>query len=192
MERLAGRDRRPGTRGGACGARVRRLTPLSPAVDPRPRVPSWTASMSKTACIVPWTNLAIGPDGRATFCCDIPTPLTVDGRIGSVYRGSLDELWNAPEVVQVRAALARGERPPRLEARGGGGREPAAARQCRLPAVRRPARRRGPAPGGRRTRLPPRARAGLVPARAGQRLQPEVPQLQPALQLAHRRRSAAR
>jgi len=67
--------------------------------------------MSKTACIVPWTNLAIGPDGRATFCCDIPTPLTVDGRIGSVYRGSLDELWNAPEVVQVRAALARGERP---------------------------------------------------------------------------------
>jgi len=67
--------------------------------------------MSKTACIVPWTNLAIGPDGRATFCCDIPTPLTVDGRMGSVYRDSLDELWNAPEIVQVRAALARGEKP---------------------------------------------------------------------------------
>lgn len=67
--------------------------------------------MSKTACIVPWTTLAIGPDGRATFCCDVPDPLTVDGRMGSVYRDSLDDLWNAPEIVQVRAAMARGERP---------------------------------------------------------------------------------
>jgi MoaA/NifB/PqqE/SkfB family radical SAM enzyme/SAM-dependent methyltransferase len=67
--------------------------------------------MSKTACIVPWSTLAIGPDGRATFCCDIPTPLTVNGRMGSVYRDSLDDLWNAGEVVQVRAAMARGERP---------------------------------------------------------------------------------
>lgn len=67
--------------------------------------------MSKTACIVPWSTLAIGPDGRATFCCDIPTPLTVDGRMGSVYRDSLDDLWNAGELVQLRAALARGEKP---------------------------------------------------------------------------------
>jgi MoaA/NifB/PqqE/SkfB family radical SAM enzyme/SAM-dependent methyltransferase len=67
--------------------------------------------MSKTACIVPWTNLAIGPDGRATFCCDVPEPLTVDGRRGSVYRDSLDDLWNAREVVQVRAAMSRGEKP---------------------------------------------------------------------------------
>jgi MoaA/NifB/PqqE/SkfB family radical SAM enzyme/SAM-dependent methyltransferase len=67
--------------------------------------------MSKTACIVPWTTLAIGPDGRATFCCDIPTPLTVDGRVGSIYRDSLDDLWNAGEVVQVRSAMARGEKP---------------------------------------------------------------------------------
>jgi len=67
--------------------------------------------MSKTACIVPWTTFAIGPDGRATFCCDIPTPLTVDGRMGSVYRDSLDDLWNAQELVEVRAAMARGEKP---------------------------------------------------------------------------------
>jgi MoaA/NifB/PqqE/SkfB family radical SAM enzyme/SAM-dependent methyltransferase len=67
--------------------------------------------MSKTACIVPWTTLAIGPDGRATFCCDIPAPLTVDGRMGSVYRDSLDDLWNARELVEVRAAMARGEKP---------------------------------------------------------------------------------
>jgi SAM-dependent methyltransferase/MoaA/NifB/PqqE/SkfB family radical SAM enzyme len=67
--------------------------------------------MSKTACVIPWSTLAIGPDGRATFCCDVPDPLTVDGRMGSVYRDSLDDLWNAPEIVQVRAAMARGEKP---------------------------------------------------------------------------------
>jgi MoaA/NifB/PqqE/SkfB family radical SAM enzyme/SAM-dependent methyltransferase len=67
--------------------------------------------MSKTACIIPWSTLAIGPDGRASFCCDVPAPLTVDGRMGSVYRDSLEDLWNAGEIVQVRAAMARGEKP---------------------------------------------------------------------------------
>jgi MoaA/NifB/PqqE/SkfB family radical SAM enzyme/SAM-dependent methyltransferase len=67
--------------------------------------------MSKTACIIPWSNLILGPDGRASFCCDVPEPLTIDGRVGSIYRDSLDELWNAPDIVQVRAAMARGERP---------------------------------------------------------------------------------
>ncbi|HEV3456588.1 MAG TPA: twitch domain-containing radical SAM protein, partial [Thermoanaerobaculia bacterium] len=67
--------------------------------------------MSKTACIVPWTTLAIGPDGRANFCCDVPAPLQVDGRMGSLYRDSLDDLWNAGELVEVRAAMARGGKP---------------------------------------------------------------------------------
>jgi MoaA/NifB/PqqE/SkfB family radical SAM enzyme/SAM-dependent methyltransferase len=67
--------------------------------------------MSKTACIIPWTTLALGPDGRANFCCDAPVPLTVGGRMGSIYRDSLDELWNAGEIVEVRAAMARGEKP---------------------------------------------------------------------------------
>lgn len=67
--------------------------------------------MSKTACIVPWSTLAIGPDGRASFCCEVVTPLTVDGRVGSIYRDSLANLWNARELVQVRAAMARGEKP---------------------------------------------------------------------------------
>ena len=67
--------------------------------------------MSKTACIIPWSTLTVGPDGRAGFCCDVPAPLTVDGRMGSIYRDSLDELWNATEIVEVRAAMARGERP---------------------------------------------------------------------------------
>jgi MoaA/NifB/PqqE/SkfB family radical SAM enzyme/SAM-dependent methyltransferase len=67
--------------------------------------------LSKTACVIPWSTLVIAPDGRANFCCDVPAPLTVDGRVGSIYRDSLDQLWNADELVQVRAAMARGERP---------------------------------------------------------------------------------
>ncbi len=67
--------------------------------------------MSKTACIVPWSTLVLGPDGRATFCCDVPAPLTVGGRIGSLYQDSLDDLWNADELVAVRTAMARGEKP---------------------------------------------------------------------------------
>jgi len=39
------------------------------------------------------------------------TPLTVNGHIGSIYRDSLHDLWNATEIVQVRAAMARGEKP---------------------------------------------------------------------------------
>jgi MoaA/NifB/PqqE/SkfB family radical SAM enzyme/SAM-dependent methyltransferase len=67
--------------------------------------------MSKTACVIPWSTLAIGPDGRASFCCDVPEVLTVDGRMGSMYRDSLEDLWNAREIVEVRAAMARGEQP---------------------------------------------------------------------------------
>jgi SAM-dependent methyltransferase len=67
--------------------------------------------MSKTACIVPWTTLTLGPDGRANFCCDVPAPLQVDGRMGSIYRDSLDDLWNAGELVEVRTAIARGGKP---------------------------------------------------------------------------------
>jgi MoaA/NifB/PqqE/SkfB family radical SAM enzyme/SAM-dependent methyltransferase len=67
--------------------------------------------MSKTACVVPWSMFIVAPDGRAMICCDIPDPLTIEGRMGSVYRDSLDDLWNAPERVELRAALARGEKP---------------------------------------------------------------------------------
>ncbi len=67
--------------------------------------------MSKTACIVPWSTLVLGPDGRASFCCDVPQPLTVQGRQGSIYQDSLDDLWNAPTLVAVRTAMAAGEKP---------------------------------------------------------------------------------
>jgi SAM-dependent methyltransferase len=67
--------------------------------------------MSKTACIVPWSTFILGPDGRASFCCDVPQPLTVEGRQGSIYQDTLDDLWNSPPLVEVRAAMAAGEKP---------------------------------------------------------------------------------
>ncbi len=67
--------------------------------------------MSNTVCIIPWTNFVVGPDGRATFCCEIHEPMTVNGDIGNIQRDSFDALWNAPEIVNVRAAMAAGEKP---------------------------------------------------------------------------------
>jgi hypothetical protein len=65
--------------------------------------------MPDTACIIPWTNFVITPDGQARFCCDVPRGLTLDGRTGSIYHDPLDELWNGDEIVRTRAAMARGE-----------------------------------------------------------------------------------
>lgn len=67
--------------------------------------------MSNTVCIIPWTNFVVQPDGAVTFCCEIHEPMTVDGGVGHIGRDSLESLWNAPEIVNVRAAMAAGERP---------------------------------------------------------------------------------
>ena len=67
--------------------------------------------MSRTVCVVPWTTLVVGPDGRASFCCEVTPPLAVRGEMGSIYRHSLDELWNADQIVQVRSSMARGDKP---------------------------------------------------------------------------------
>jgi MoaA/NifB/PqqE/SkfB family radical SAM enzyme len=66
---------------------------------------------SDTSCVVPWSMLVVQPDGCASFCCDVPLLLTVDGRPANLTQDSLDDLWNAPELVGTRAAMARGERP---------------------------------------------------------------------------------
>ena len=67
--------------------------------------------MSPTSCVLPWTQLIVRPDGLATFCCDVPDPLTVGGRLGDIATDRFEDLWNAPELVGTRAAMARGERP---------------------------------------------------------------------------------
>jgi MoaA/NifB/PqqE/SkfB family radical SAM enzyme/SAM-dependent methyltransferase len=58
----------------------------------------------------------VRPDGTAHFCCDVLPNLKVNGRPGNLFRDSLDELWNAAELVQVRAAMARGEKPASCDA----------------------------------------------------------------------------
>jgi MoaA/NifB/PqqE/SkfB family radical SAM enzyme/SAM-dependent methyltransferase len=76
-------------------------------------------------CVIPWTNLMVRPDGTAHFCCDVLEPLRIGDRDGNVARDSLDELWNAEQLVSVRSAMARGEKPPdchvcwKREAEGG-------------------------------------------------------------------------
>ncbi len=67
--------------------------------------------MSETTCVIPWSDLIIQPDGCASFCCDASVLLTVDGRPARLGQDSFDEIWNAPELVETRAAMARGERP---------------------------------------------------------------------------------
>lgn len=79
----------------------------------RGRVPAENGrrTISSTVCFIPWSNFVVGPDGRASFCCEVPEILTVGGRAGSIYTDSVDELWNADGLVEIRAAMARGERP---------------------------------------------------------------------------------
>ena len=81
-----------------------------PRAGPRARR-NGRRTISSTVCFIPWSNFVVGPDGRASFCCEVPEILTVDGRAGSIYRDSIDELWNADGLVEIRAAMARGEKP---------------------------------------------------------------------------------
>ncbi|MGZ4803130.1 MAG: SPASM domain-containing protein, partial [Acidimicrobiia bacterium] len=68
------------------------------------------AAMSKSACVVPFTTLDISADGTPLVCCQVPVALTVGGRPASVARDSLDAIWNAPELLSLRAAMAGGEK----------------------------------------------------------------------------------
>ncbi|PYQ29931.1 MAG: hypothetical protein DMF56_09400 [Acidobacteria bacterium] len=67
--------------------------------------------MSKTACVVPFTTLDISPDGTPIICCQAPVALTVDGRLANAKIDSIEKIWNAPEIVELRGAMARGEKP---------------------------------------------------------------------------------
>ncbi|HWW62216.1 MAG TPA: twitch domain-containing radical SAM protein, partial [Thermoanaerobaculia bacterium] len=67
--------------------------------------------MSTSACVVPFTTLDISTDGTPLICCQAPIQLTVDGRPATMLRDPLEAIWNAPEIVEMRGAMARGERP---------------------------------------------------------------------------------
>jgi MoaA/NifB/PqqE/SkfB family radical SAM enzyme/SAM-dependent methyltransferase len=67
--------------------------------------------MSRTACVTPWSSLIFEPDGGIRACCDMAERVTVDGQPGSIYRHSLEQLWNSDDLVSLREAMARGEKP---------------------------------------------------------------------------------
>lgn len=60
---------------------------------------------SQTACIVPWRTIVGLPNGKVLPCCYARQP------VGSLYEGTLEDIWNSDEIVALRAALGRGERP---------------------------------------------------------------------------------
>jgi SAM-dependent methyltransferase len=67
--------------------------------------------VSKSICVVPWSTFVVGPDGRGFYCCDSPHVLSVDGRQGSVYTESFEDLWNGEDLAGIRAEMAAGGKP---------------------------------------------------------------------------------
>jgi MoaA/NifB/PqqE/SkfB family radical SAM enzyme/SAM-dependent methyltransferase len=60
--------------------------------------------------------LDISPDGTPIMCGPARLVLTVDGRPAAMARDSIGAVWNTPELVRVRAEMARGESPTACEA----------------------------------------------------------------------------
>jgi len=65
----------------------------------------------ETTCVIPWSMLIVQPDGHLNFCVDVPDPLKVHGRPASIYDDTIEEIWNADELVAVRSEMAVGQRP---------------------------------------------------------------------------------
>jgi MoaA/NifB/PqqE/SkfB family radical SAM enzyme len=58
-------------------------------------------------CDEPWTGtLTILENGDALMC-----PCYLKLKIGNVHESSMHEIWNAPELVEIRETFQRGELP---------------------------------------------------------------------------------
>lgn len=72
-------------------------------------------------CIVPWVHLQVDVDGRALPCCRIEAT----NGLGSLKERNLAEIWNGPELRDMRRQMLRDERLPqcgdchRVERAGG-------------------------------------------------------------------------
>ncbi len=67
--------------------------------------------MSDTFCVLPWTHLIITPDGTPSACNWMGTRrISRGGAPLSVYRHSLDEIWNSDEMRGLRRDLVHGNR----------------------------------------------------------------------------------
>lgn len=63
-------------------------------------------------CYFPWFSTWISADGWVRPCPIMPWTLD-EGRMGHIGEQSFAEIWNGPKYRELRAALARGERPTR-------------------------------------------------------------------------------
>ena len=58
-------------------------------------------------CEEPWTGVfTLREDGDVLLC-----PCYLKMRIGNVHESSMQEIWNAPELVEIRRSFQRGELP---------------------------------------------------------------------------------
>ena len=67
---------------------------------------------NKKACYFPWFSTWISADGCIRPCPIMPWTLD-EGRMGNLADQSFSEIWNGKKYRELRAALARGERPTR-------------------------------------------------------------------------------
>ncbi len=57
-------------------------------------------------CMIPWTSLSIGWDGRVFWCCGDLNGAEV---LGDISRETLSEIWNGEKIRALRRGLAKGE-----------------------------------------------------------------------------------
>lgn len=57
-----------------------------------------TVTENKNMCILPWVHLHPWPNGKTLLCCESP----YDHPIGDLRANTLQEVWNSPDIRQVR------------------------------------------------------------------------------------------
>lgn len=63
---------------------------------------------NKTMCILPWVHLHPWPNGKTLLCCESP----YDHPIGDLRTNTLQEVWNSPDMRQVRLNMLNNQPSP--------------------------------------------------------------------------------
>src|SRR5262249_26908083 len=72
-------------------------------------MPAGNQDISKTFCILAWTNFHTSPDGTVQMCCISHEPIRKeDGRPYNFRRDDPAEIWNSPDYKGIRQALVDG------------------------------------------------------------------------------------
>lgn len=68
------------------------------------------AEKPDTFCVMPWLYLQLFSHGNVKPCCKFAQFITTNGAPMSVYKQSLQEIWNSDDMSSIRRAMVRGER----------------------------------------------------------------------------------